>query len=96
MSAHKSKLLTKASTSVVYRLYWALLQKTLNINTMSMDQLRQVLFGGIHTVRVSDSFTSPEMATDLMEHDLKKLNVLHQRGKTSFGHQEAAIKTLLS
>jgi len=36
------------------------------------------------------------MATDLMEHDLKKLNVLHQRGKTSFGHQEAAIKTLLS
>ena len=73
-----------------------LLQKTLNINTMSRDQLRQVLFGGIHTVRVSDSFTSPEMATDLMEHDLKKLNVLHQRGKTSFGHQEAAIKTLLS
>ena len=59
-------------------------------------QLRQVLFGGIHTVRVSESFSSPEMATDLMEHDLKKLNVLHQRGKTSFGHQEAAIKTLLS
>jgi uncharacterized protein len=72
-----------------------LLQKTLNINTSSMDQLRLLLFGQIQTVRVSESFNAPEMATDLLEHDLVKLNKLQQRGRTSFGKQEADITRLL-
>ena len=73
-----------------------LLQKTLNINTLSMDRLRSLLFGHIRTVRVSESFSSPDMATDFLEHDLSKLNVLHQRGQTSFGKQEADIAALLA
>ena len=48
-----------------------LLQKTLEINTQSMEQLRTVLFHDVPTVRISDSYTTPEMATDLLEHDLK-------------------------
>jgi predicted patatin/cPLA2 family phospholipase len=72
-----------------------LLQKTLNINTNSMEQLRNILFGHIRTMRVSDSFTTPEMATDLLEHNLDKLNVLYQRGRESYGRREAAIKQLL-
>lgn len=73
-----------------------LLQKTLNINTLSMDQLRLLLFGRIPTVRVSESFNTPELATDLLEHDLARLNVLVQRGRTSFSKQEGDITALLA
>jgi predicted acylesterase/phospholipase RssA len=72
-----------------------LLQKTLEINTQSMDQLRHILFGDIATLRVSDTFEQPEMATDLMEHDLDKLNILRQRGRESFASREQTLKQLL-
>jgi predicted patatin/cPLA2 family phospholipase len=65
-----------------------LLQKTLEINTQSMDQLRQILFHDVPTIRISDSFVRPEMATDLLEHDLKKLDLLFQRGRESFASRE--------
>jgi patatin-like phospholipase/acyl hydrolase len=42
-----------------------LLQKTLNVNTNSIDQLRANLFRDIQTIRISEAFTQPEMATDL-------------------------------
>jgi uncharacterized protein len=69
-----------------------LLQKTLEINTQSMDQLRSVLFKDIATIRISDTFAQPEMATDLLEHDLKKLNVLRQRGRDSFASRQTDIE----
>jgi patatin-like phospholipase/acyl hydrolase len=71
-----------------------LLQKTLEINTQSMDQLRHVLFKHVPTVRINDTFEQPEMATDLFEHDLRKLNILRQRGAESFGRQEPDLKKL--
>jgi patatin-like phospholipase/acyl hydrolase len=72
-----------------------LLQKTLNINTTSMDQLRHVLFGEIPTIRISDTFSTPEMATDLMEHNLAKLDILYQRGRESFAQHEVALREFL-
>lgn len=72
-----------------------LLQKTLEINTQSMDQLRQVLFKDVPTIRISDTFEQPEMATDLLEFDLAKLNVLRQRGVESFASREEQLKTFL-
>jgi patatin-like phospholipase/acyl hydrolase len=72
-----------------------LLQKTLEINTQSMDQLRTILFKDVPTVRISDTFERPEMATDLMEHDLHKLNLLRQRGRESFASREATLKEYL-
>lgn len=72
-----------------------LLQKTLEVNTTSMDQLRQLLFSNLPTVRVSDTFDKPEMATDMFEHNLKKLNLLQQQGEQSFGRWERQIKALL-
>jgi predicted acylesterase/phospholipase RssA len=72
-----------------------LLQKTLEINTQSMDQLRVILFKDIPTIRISDTFERPEMATDLFEHDLDKLNILRQRGSESFASREAELKTFL-
>lgn len=88
--------------SVFGQMYWAkyllsvqLLQKTLEINTQSMDQLRQILFKNAPTIRISDTFERPEMATDLFEHDLKKLNMLRQRGAESFAIREAELRDFL-
>jgi hypothetical protein len=72
-----------------------LLQKTLEINTQSMDQLRAILFKDIKTIRISDTFEKPEMATDLMEHDLDKLNILRQRGSESFASREKDLREFL-
>lgn len=72
-----------------------LLQKTLSVNTSSMDQLRAILFNDIQTVRINDTFAHPELATDFLEHDLAKLNQLYQRGSESFANSELALKTLL-
>jgi uncharacterized protein len=68
-----------------------LLQKTLEINTQSMDQLRHILFNDVPTIRISDSYVTPEMATDLLEHDLKKLDILFQRGRESFASREKQL-----
>ena len=72
-----------------------LLQKTLEINTQSMDQLRVILFKDIQTIRISDTFEKPDMATDLFEHNLDKLNILRQRGSESFASREAQLKECL-
>ncbi len=72
-----------------------LLQKTLNVNTFSMEQLRTILFKDIWTVRVNDTFERPEMATDLMESNLAKLNSLFQRGAESFANHEAELKKMM-
>ena len=73
-----------------------LLQKTLDVNTVSMEQLRSVLFRDIRTVRVNDSFPQPEMATHLLESDRDKLNLLYQRGIESFGKHEVDLKALFA
>ena len=72
-----------------------LLHKTLGINTHSMEQLADILFRDVPMVRINDSYTTPEMATDLMEHNIKKLNLLYQRGGESFGKHEEQLKQLL-
>ena len=88
--------------NVFSKMYWAkylqsvqLLQKTLEINTQSMDQLRAILFNHVPTVRISDTFEKPEMATDLFENDLGKLNILRQRGAESYALRESDVKKLL-
>lgn len=78
-----------------YLLSVQLLQKTLEINTQSMDQLRAILYKNVDTVRISDTFEKPEMATDLFEHDLVKLNILRQRGSESFASREVQLSKLL-
>jgi predicted acylesterase/phospholipase RssA len=72
-----------------------LLQKTLNVNTVSMEQLRAILFGDIWTVRINDTFERPEMATDLMESNLTKLNLLYQRGGESFAKHERELRRMI-
>lgn len=82
--------------------YWAdklpgvkLAQKIFEINTQSMDQLASTLYKHVQTVRINDAFAEPTMATDMFEHDLKKLNILTQRGMQSYAKHEAVLKTFL-
>jgi predicted acylesterase/phospholipase RssA len=72
-----------------------LLQKTLEINTISMEQLHKILFKDIWTVRINDEFSKPEMATDLLEHNLKKLDMLYQRGSESFANHEVELRKMM-
>jgi predicted patatin/cPLA2 family phospholipase len=72
-----------------------LLQKTLEINTQSMEQLRKIMFKDVPTVRISDVFQRPEMATGLFEHNLDKLNALRQQGAASYAERETELRKLL-
>lgn len=72
-----------------------ILQKTLEINTATMEQLRKILFPDIRTERISEAFTQPEMTTDMFEHDQAKLDLLRQRGLESFGNFEPRLRELL-
>jgi uncharacterized protein len=78
-----------------YLLSLQLLQKTMEINTQSMEQLRLVLFKEIKMVRISDTFSQSEMATDFMEYNLNKLDVLWQRGRESFASREESLREYL-
>ncbi|WP_321846436.1 patatin-like phospholipase family protein [Paraburkholderia bannensis] len=70
-------------------------QKILEVNTKSMEQLRSLLFDDVQTVRVSDMFDVPELATDFLEHDLKKLDLIWQRGRESFARKERVLTEML-
>lgn len=72
-----------------------LLQKTLEINTQSMEQLRSILFSDVPSIRISDTFERPEMATDLLESDMTKLNLLRRCGRESFAKREGELRALL-
>lgn len=71
-----------------------LLQKTLDINTTSMETLAKLLFFEVPMVRINDTYATPDMATDLMETNMKKLNLLFQRGGESFAKHEDELKQL--
>lgn len=73
-----------------------LLQKTLDINTTSMATLAKLLFKDVPMVRINDTYNTPDMATDLMETDIKKLNILFQRGGESYAKHEDELKRLLA
>ena len=73
-----------------------LLQKSLEINTQSMDQLRKVLFREVPTIRINNRYTEPEMATDMFEADLSKLDILWQRGRDSAREVEGELRTFLT
>jgi patatin-like phospholipase len=72
------------------------LQKVLGTNTSSMEVLRGILFEDVPTVRVNDSFTEPQLATDLLEHDMAKLNRLSQKGRLSFAAYEKTLNDFVT
>jgi predicted acylesterase/phospholipase RssA len=73
-----------------------LLQKTLEVSTQSMDQLRKALFREVPTIRINTKYTQPEMATDMLEADMEKLGLLWQRGRDSAREVEAELRKFLT
>jgi hypothetical protein len=73
-----------------------LLQKTLSVNANSTEWLVQLLCENIPHLRVSERFEAPELATDLMECDISKLERLIQKGRGSFEAKEKEVRELLS
>jgi uncharacterized protein len=69
-----------------------LLEKTLQMNTRSMDQLRKILFKDVPMIRISDDFASEKFSIDMLESDLKKLDQLYQWGRKSFNSRQGEIK----
>lgn len=69
-------------------------QDTLEINTQSMDQLRKVLYRDIseNIIRIDQAYTEPEMATDLLERNEEKLNLLRRRGAACVREYEVKLK----
>jgi uncharacterized protein len=73
----------------------SLVLKTLNVNTLSMEQLTRILFKRVQIVRINETFNRPEMATDFLEQDMDKLAMLFQQGGESFAKQESSVRSLL-
>lgn len=71
------------------------LQKTMEINTQSMDELRRTLFREVPTIRINRAYTQPELATDMLEADLEKLALLWQRGRDSAREHEPVLASFL-
>jgi len=69
-----------------------LLQKTLNVNANTTEIQTRYLLPDVPQVRVSDRFEHPDLAMDFLENDLKKLNVLVQKGRESFSQRETELK----
>jgi predicted acylesterase/phospholipase RssA len=91
----KPKPLSKMWWATRYIESVTLLQRVMEINTQSMDQLRALMFKDVPTIRISESFPQPHMATDLFEHDLTKLNDLFIRGRESYAKVETDLKKYL-
>ena len=60
-----------------------------------MEQLRKVMFRDVPTIRINNKYTQPEMATDMFEHDLTKLDLLWQRSRDSAREEEVELQKLL-
>jgi patatin-like phospholipase/acyl hydrolase len=93
--APKPRPLSKAWLMEFFRCA-QLIQKSFEINTQSMEQLRAILFKHLHSVRINEKFERPEMATDLFEHDLDKLNLLRQCGAETYARHELELQRLLN
>jgi len=73
-----------------------LLQKTLNLNANTTGILVKYLLPQVPSIRISDRFEAPELATDLLETDMKKLNLLVQKGRESFAQRESELETFFN
>ena len=71
-----------------------LFEKMLAANTNTIEQLRQVLFPNVQVIRVNDSFTDVQYATNLLESNPGKLSKLMDLGRASFGKYEDDVKRL--
>jgi hypothetical protein len=73
----------------------SVLQKTFGINTESMEHLRRDLFPGVPAIRINDHFGRQRIAVDFLESDVRKFDLLMQRGRMAFARHEDALREML-
>lgn len=69
-----------------------LVPKILAANTITIEQIRLILFPDITCVRINDAYSQEEYATDLLESDINKLKKLNALGRESFSRCERELK----
>jgi uncharacterized protein len=73
-----------------------LLQTTLSASANTSEQIRKLVFPNVKTLRINESFSNPQYATDLLESDTNKLIKLMGLGRESFAKFEHDLRTLFS
>lgn len=66
--------------------------KVIEANTITIEQLRVILFPDVACVRINDAFSQQEFATDLLESDINKLKKLNALGRESFSRCEKDLR----
>jgi patatin-like phospholipase/acyl hydrolase len=66
--------------------------KILEANTVTIEQLRIILFPDIACVRINDAYPQKDFETDLLESNLDKLKKLNALGRESFARYEQSLK----
>lgn len=69
-----------------------LVPKILEANTITIEQIRLILFPDVSCVRINDPFSQEEYATDMLESDINKLKKLNALGRESFSKCERDLK----
>ncbi|HEV7403829.1 MAG TPA: patatin-like phospholipase family protein [Chthoniobacteraceae bacterium] len=72
-----------------------LLQKVLSTNSITIEHQCKFLFPQVEQLRVNESYETPDLATDFLEADSRKLELLYQRGRQSFESAEEKVKALM-
>jgi len=72
-----------------------LLQKTLNINSQSMERLRSTLFKDVNTIRINKNFNKQSIATGMLERDMDKLDLLWNEGRKSVADHACDLRTMI-
>ena len=69
-------------------------RRMLETSSITIEELRKILFPELKAIRINDAFPQSEYATDLLESDLDKLQKLNSLGRESFGNHESELKGL--
>jgi predicted acylesterase/phospholipase RssA len=72
-----------------------LFESVRNVNARSMEQLQEILFKDIQTVRINNEFSNADMATDFTDFDLRTTELLYGAGRESFAAYEGKLREII-
>jgi len=73
-----------------------LVERVLGANTNTTEILTKLLYPELKIVRINETFSQPEYGTNMIEKNVKKLQLLNRLGRESFAKSEAEIIKLLA
>lgn len=66
----------------------------MEINSNTLAIFSKMLFENTKILRLNEVFSEPHLKTNFLENNTKKLQLLYQRGKSTFGNQEESFKKI--